>query len=72
MISCPECGEDTRVINSRGDGCEQIRKRICKSCRHIFYTSESDIKDSVGAAKLQAFEWDKKKEKNEANRLSHI
>lgn len=38
---CPECGNDTRVLDSRqrGKG-RRLRRRICSACQHRFVTTE--------------------------------
>lgn len=41
IMKCPECGKNTRVINSRPTGGNRvIRRRHCPGCRHRFSTYE--------------------------------
>ena len=40
-MNCPVCGENTRVMDCRAD-CESVyRRRKCKECNYLFYTTES-------------------------------
>ena len=42
-MTCPVCGEETKVVESAKD-CETVyRKRRCVSCKHTFYTEESEV-----------------------------
>lgn len=46
-MTCPICGADSRVIDSRAD-CEGVyRRRKCKECNHIFNTSEYESDSSA-------------------------
>ena len=47
-MNCPECGEDTKVIDSRerADGLTVRRRRQCKGCGHRFSTTELTAEDS--------------------------
>lgn len=41
-MTCPVCGGAVRVIHCRSD-CESVyRKRQCKNCDYVFYTTESE------------------------------
>lgn len=43
-MTCPICGEKTKVINSRCfDGATIYRRRECKSCHYRFTTEEVEI-----------------------------
>lgn len=42
-ITCPKCGTETAVINSRGNGFIRMRERQCKECGFIFSTKEEII-----------------------------
>ena len=42
-ITCPKCGMETAVINSRGNGFIRMRERQCKECGFIFSTKEEII-----------------------------
>ena len=44
-MMCPECGENTKVLESRIDVDGVYRRRRCPSCDHTFYTAET-ITDS--------------------------
>lgn len=39
--ACPRCGcKDSRVIDSRFDGAQRNRKRVCRHCKQSFPTVE--------------------------------
>lgn len=38
---CPDCGNKTKVIDSRTDGKCVLRRRKCVKCGLVFFTSES-------------------------------
>ena len=40
-MTCPKCGSDTFVTYSIADGDSVYRKRKCKKCSHVFYTTEA-------------------------------
>ena len=42
-MECPECGNSTKVIDSRKVELNVFRKRKCGKCNHIFYTEEVEI-----------------------------
>lgn len=45
-MNCPVCGGAVTVIDTARD-CESIyRRRKCKTCDHVFYTTESELKTS--------------------------
>lgn len=39
-MTCPVCGENTQIINSRGDVDRVRRRRKCRDCGHRFTTIE--------------------------------
>ena len=39
-MTCPVCGAETQVVDSRADVDVVARKRKCVSCRYVFYTEE--------------------------------
>lgn len=41
--SCPKCGKDSRVTNTRASGMARKRRRECLSCAHRWNTYESLI-----------------------------
>lgn len=41
-MTCPLCGSDTRVVDSRKNIDHIIRRRVCAECNHAFYTIEID------------------------------
>jgi transcriptional regulator NrdR family protein len=41
-MTCPECGEKTKVIDSRSHEDSKIRRRECSVCRYRFSTVEID------------------------------
>lgn len=50
-MTCPICGEKTKVVDSRCDDGETVyRRRECKSCHYRFTTEEVevDLKDYTG------------------------
>lgn len=46
-MTCPKCGGDTWVRDSKPDAESVHRQRICKECGHIFFTVESDVKSHI-------------------------
>jgi len=41
-VLCPQCGKDSRVIITRRDGRDVVRRRVCKGrAEHLFETTES-------------------------------
>lgn len=47
-MTCPECGEKSKVVNVAKDGDEIVRLRKCKVCNNLFYTAERDIDPDYG------------------------
>ena len=45
-MKCPKCGGDTSVEYSIGDAGGVYRKRKCKTCSHVFYTTEAAAEKS--------------------------
>ena len=41
-MTCPNCGEDTRVVDSRPNDDDVIRWRKCVACKYRFKTVEVD------------------------------
>lgn len=41
-MTCPICGSDTKVFDSRADTDNVRRKRACTVCRYTFTTIEID------------------------------
>jgi hypothetical protein len=40
-VPCPRCGRDSRVVITRRDGPDVVRRRICKGpAEHLFDTTE--------------------------------
>ena len=39
-MNCPKCGGATFVSNTVSDGAKVYRNRVCKLCKHSFYTTE--------------------------------
>lgn len=51
-MTCPVCGEKTKVVDSRPYGCESIwRKRECLECKHRFETMEYEVEKVKGKYK---------------------
>lgn len=42
-MTCPQCGGDTKVTNSRHDEAEVRRRRECLECGYRFSTVEIDM-----------------------------
>ena len=42
-MTCPVCGENTRIINSRGNVESVRRRRECRECGHRFTTIEMEV-----------------------------
>jgi len=41
-VPCPRCGKDSRVVITRRDGPDVLRRRQCKGAHeHLFDTTES-------------------------------
>ena len=57
-MKCPKCGKETRVMCSRSDGKIVARRRKCKSCECVFYTSEKIT--TTARADFSMIEWDYK------------
>ena len=47
-MTCPKCGEKSRVVEVATDVDEVVRLRKCKVCNYPFYTAERDIDPDVG------------------------
>ena len=45
-MNCPICGNGSLVMYTLSDSETIVRKRKCNGCGHIFYTSETEQKDS--------------------------
>ena len=42
-MTCPQCGGETFIINSRKT-CDNVRRRrVCRECGHRFSTTEIEI-----------------------------
>lgn len=52
-MTCPVCGGETKVIDSRANTDHVIRRRRCKACDYCFYTIETelDIYENLGKGK---------------------
>jgi transcriptional regulator NrdR family protein len=48
-MTCPICGEKSKVVNVATDVEEVVRMRKCKVCNHLFYTAERDIDPDYGS-----------------------
>ena len=44
-MTCPVCGEKTKVTNSQADSDCVYRERQCVVCKHKFYTEEVESED---------------------------
>lgn len=52
-MTCPLCGKKTKVIDTRASMDAIARKRICISCRYVFYTQEVED-EQAGARGVQS------------------
>lgn len=41
-MTCPVCGGSSKVMSTRSDCDGVYRRRRCRECNHIFYTTETD------------------------------
>ena len=56
-MTCQVCGGKTTVVDCVRDVDEVIRRRRCKECNHIFFTSEKDVDYTEGYEKLRSLKW---------------
>ena len=42
-MECPECGEKTKVVETRPYAGAVYRRRKCLECNFIFYTEETEV-----------------------------
>lgn len=64
MLSCPDCGSPTAVIDSRDYESYLRRRRLCKSCRKRFTTYEKvALEDSEILAYREAYPADTRSDK---------
>ena len=70
-MKCPKCKADTKVKESLSDVDAVYRRRDCKECGYIFYTSEMWTGSSVVGidpanelTRLRSIKYYNKKEKN--------
>ena len=47
-MTCPICGEKSKVVNTAVDVSEVVRLRKCTVCKYPFYTAERDIDPDDG------------------------
>lgn len=52
-MTCPICGDKTHVIDSASDTEQIYRRRECVSCKHRFYTVESECINREAEYKLK-------------------
>lgn len=43
FMTCPVCGGDTRIIDSRNKDDHKKRRRVCQECGYKFNTIEIDM-----------------------------
>lgn len=43
---CPKCDKKTHVIGTFTEGAVVVRRRKCKTCGNVFYTTEATRPDS--------------------------
>lgn len=56
-MKCPECGGNVKVDETRSSDFENIRRRICRKCGNVFYTSEIEINKSTGASLIREYKY---------------
>lgn len=49
-MKCPDCKNNTKVLDSRLIGDRRIRRRHCTQCEYEMYTSEQKIDYMEGVA----------------------
>ena len=64
-MECPECGSNTKVIDSRKVELNVFRKRKCGKCSHIFYTEEVEISLEEADIYMSALKREYRKKKME-------
>lgn len=47
-MECPKCGGKLGVYDTNGFDFETVRKRKCKKCGAVCYTSECLVDDDIG------------------------
>lgn len=57
-MTCPICGEETKVVDSRSESDCVHRRRVCIKCKYSFTTSE--IEDDL-RKRLETLEKQRKK-----------
>lgn len=50
-MKCPKCKGKTRVLDTR----EELRRRVCESCKYAFFTIEAEIDYNEGLDRQSAF-----------------
>ena len=45
-MTCPVCGGNSRVVNTRKDVDAVYRQRKCYECHYIFYTAEYETEEA--------------------------
>lgn len=60
-MRCPECGNSSRVLDSKKYEKAVYRKRECKTCRFRYWTEELEIDIDSDALKGMRAEYRKKK-----------
>lgn len=51
-MTCPVCGGNTRVVDTRHPDCETVwRRRECTECGYRFNTEEQEIRRSYDSGK---------------------
>ena len=46
-MTCPVCGGSVTAVDTAHTCEETYRRRKCKECGHIFFTTESELKTSA-------------------------
>ena len=59
-MTCPICGEETKVVDSRSEPDCVHRRRVCIKCKYSFTTSE--VEDDL-LKRLEEFKKKRKKSK---------
>lgn len=64
-MKCPDCKNNTKVLDSRLIGDRRIRRRYCKKCGYEMYTSEQKMDYVEGMMLINNFykkNWKSRKE----------
>lgn len=62
-MTCPICGGKTYITDSRPE-CDAVhRKRVCKECSHVFFTTEMESVSSEDLRRMHREQWHERRKK---------